>query len=203
MAETRRFRILVVDDHEVVNWGMRLLLTREPWVERCLTAVTAEQAIGYARRYRPHVALVDVFLGEHSGVDVARELRAAWSGIKILLFSGSAKVAPRMVRSAGAAGFVSKAWRPDDIARAVRMVGLGMALTPIAEGDQPPSSQLSQREREVLEMIAKGFTNEAIAAELSLSLHTVKQHASTIYRKLEVRNRAEAVQRGERLGYLD
>jgi two-component system response regulator DesR len=203
MDESRRLRILVVDDHEVVNWGIRLLLTRESWVERCVTAVTAEQAIACARRYEPHVALVDLFLAGRSGIDVSQEIREASPRTKILLFSGSAKLTPKTVRAAGAAGFVSKAWRPDDLARAVRMVGLGLALTPLGEKVEPSSSQLSQREREVLELIAKGYTNEVIGAELSLSLHTVKQHASAIYRKLEVRNRAEAVQRGERLGYID
>lgn len=120
---------------------------------------------------------------------------------KILLTSGGARVSTKTVRAAGASGFVSKAWRPDDLARAVRMVGLGLALTPMADVGES-TVQLSNREREVLHLIARGMTNAAIGRELSLSLHTVKQHASAIYRKLDVRNRAEAVQRGERLGHI-
>ena len=201
MSENRRFRVLVLDDHEVVNWGFRLVLSRESWVERCVTAVTVDQALAYARRYEPHVALIDLFLADRSGVDAARDLLAASPTTKILLTSGAARISRKAVRAAGAAGFVSKAWRPDDLARAIRMVGLGLALTPIGE-DVAATVLLSNRERDVLQLIAHGDTNEMIGRKLSLSLHTVKQHASQIYRKLGVRNRAEAVQRGEGLGYI-
>jgi len=202
VGEDVRFRVLVVDDQEIVTWGFRLLLTREAWVERCLTAVTGEQAVAYAKRFSPHVALVDVLLGDESGVEVARRLRTQSPSTKVLLTSGAARVSAKAVRAAGAAGFVSKAWRPDDLARAVRMVGLGLNLTPPSD-PEPTTSQLSPRERDVLQLIARGATNAQIGAELSLSLHTVKQHASAIFRKLGVTNRAAAVQRGERLGYIE
>jgi DNA-binding NarL/FixJ family response regulator len=202
MGAERRLRVLVVDDHEIVNWGFRVLLTREPWVERCVIADSGTQALAYARRYQPHVALVDVFLGEESGVDVARALRQAVPGTRILLTSGATKVSNKAVRSAGAFGYVSKSWRPDDLARAIRMVGLGLKLSPPEADESAAESQLTPRERKVLELIARGRTNGQIAADLCLSLHTVKQHASAIFRKLDVHNRAEAVQTGERLGYL-
>ena len=64
MSPERNLRVLVVDDHDVVHWGFRLLLTEQPWVERCLTASSVEEALEMARRYEPHVALVDLFLGE-------------------------------------------------------------------------------------------------------------------------------------------
>jgi two-component system response regulator DesR len=197
-----KFRVLVVDDQEIVTWGFRLLLTREPWVERCLTAVTSEQAVAHARRFAPHVALVDVFLADESGVEVSRRILSASPRTKVLLTSGVARISKKAVRSAGAAGFVSKAWRPDDLARAVRMVGLGLTLTTLSE-PAPVTTQLTPRERDVLLRIAQGATNAQIGSELSLSLHTVKQHASAIFRKLDVHNRAEAVQRGERLGYIE
>jgi DNA-binding NarL/FixJ family response regulator len=197
-----KLRVLVVDDHEIVTWGFRLLLTREAWVERCLTATTSEQAVAYAQRFAPHVALIDVFLAGESGVEVARRIRTASPRTKVLLTSGVARISTKAVRAAGAAGFVSKSWRPDDLARAVRMVGLGLNLTPPSE-PEPVTAQLTSREREVLQRIAHGATNAQIAADLALSLHTVKQHASAIFHKLDVHNRAEAVQRGERLGYIE
>jgi DNA-binding NarL/FixJ family response regulator len=197
-----RFRVLVVDDHEIVNWGFRLLLTREPWVERCVTTTDADQAVAYAQRFAPHVAIVDLFLNEGSGVDVSRRIRDVSPKTKVLLTSGGPRVSAKAIRAAGAAGFVSKAWRPPDLARALRIVGLGLHLTPPDEPELPPA-QLSAREREILQLIASGATNAQIGEQLSLSLHTVKQHASSIFRKLEVRNRAEAVQRGERLGYIE
>ncbi|HEX2126419.1 MAG TPA: hypothetical protein VHF45_07670, partial [Thermoleophilaceae bacterium] len=64
MSPDRNLRVLVVDDHDVVHWGFRLLLTEQPWVERCLVASSAAEALEMARRYEPHVALVDLFLGE-------------------------------------------------------------------------------------------------------------------------------------------
>jgi two-component system response regulator DesR len=201
-AHERKFRVLIVDDQEIVTWGFRLLFTREAWVERCVTAVTTEQAVVYAKRFTPHVALVDVLMGTESGVEVANKIRSVSPETRILLTSGAAKISPKAVRAAGAAGFVSKAWPPGDLARAVRMVGLGLNLTRPAE-PEPVTSQLTLRERDVLQGIANGATNAQIGAELSLSLHTVKQHASSIFRKLGVHNRAEAVQRGQRLGYIE
>ena len=189
-AHDRKFRVLVVDDQEIVTWGFRLLLTREAWVERCVTAVTTQQAVAYASRFMPHVALVDVLMGSES------------PDTRILLTSGAARISPKAVRAAGAAGFVSKAWPPEDLARAVRMVGLGLNLTRPAE-PEPVTSQLTPRERDVLQRIANGETNAQIGTDLALSLHTVKQHASSIFRKLDVHNRAEAVQRGQRLGYIE
>jgi two-component system response regulator DesR len=103
-------------------------------------------------------------------------------------------------RAAGASGFVSKDWEAHDVAMAVRMVGLGMTMFP-PQAD-PPASLLSEREKEVLDLIAAGSTNREIAERLYLSPHTVKEHTSALYRKLSARNRAEAVQRAQRVGLL-
>jgi DNA-binding NarL/FixJ family response regulator len=203
VSGVRRLRILVVDDHEVVNWGFRVLLTRQPWVERCVTATSQEQALAYTRRYEPHVALVDLFLDDDSGVDVARAIREVSATTRVLLVSGARTAPAKAVRAAGAAGYVSKSWSPDEMAAAVRLVGLGLnlALT-VPEVESPPATRLSGRERDVLELIATGKRNADIASELCLSVYTVKQHASAAYQKLGVRNRVEAVRRAERLGYL-
>ncbi len=66
----QRLRVLVVDDHDVVHWGFRLMLTQQPWVERCVAASNGDDAVELARRYRPHVAVVDLFIGEESGAQV-------------------------------------------------------------------------------------------------------------------------------------
>ena len=68
--------MLVVDDHEVVHWGFRLMLGEQPWVERCLSARNGEEALALARRYEPHVALVDLFVGQESGAEICERLRA-------------------------------------------------------------------------------------------------------------------------------
>jgi DNA-binding NarL/FixJ family response regulator len=196
----RRLRVLVVDDHDVVHWGFRLMLGQQPWVERCLAAKTAAEAVELARRYEPHVAVVDLFVGEESGPEIAERLRAAWAGAAVLLVSGAGRISPAAARAAGASGFVSKDLPAADIARAVRMVGLGHTVFPPTE--EPRGVRLSEREREVLGLVGTGATNREIAAALHLSPHTIKEHTSALYRKLEVRNRAEAVQRAQRLGLL-
>lgn len=201
-AERRKIRVLVVDDHDVVQWGFRLLLTEQPWVERCLTATTPEEAITLARRYEPQVALVDLFLGDSSGADLTEGIRNASPKTRVLLISGAGRISPHAARAAGASGFVSKDWGAQDVAKAVRAVGLGQTVF-VAQAADQPAAGLSDRERGVLALVASGATNREIAERLFLSPHTVKEHTSALYRKLKVRNRAEAVQRAQRLGLIE
>ena len=142
--DRRRLRVLIVDDHEVVHWGFRLLLSEQPWVERCLTALNGDEARELARRYEPHVALVDLFVGEESGAEMCEALRS----------------------------------------------------------ESPTGPPLTEREREVLDLVAGGATNREIAERLFLSPHTIKEHTSSLYRKLGARNRAEAVQKAQRIGLI-
>ena len=196
----RRLRVLIVDDHEVVHWGFRLMLGEQPWVERCLSARDAREAVALATRYEPHVALVDLFVGQESGAEICERLRALSPITNVLLISGAGRISPNAARAAGAAGFISKDWPAAEIAAAVRRVGLGQTVFRAHEGPQAPL--LTDREREVLEEIGSGATNREIAGRLYLSPHTVKEHTSSLYRKLQVRNRAEAVQKAQRLGLI-
>jgi len=193
-------RVLVVDDHDVVHWGFRLLFEHQPWVASCAAASTAEEAIEAAERLQPDVALVDLFLGSGSGSELCREIQATSPETRVLLISGAGTVSRAAARAAGATGFVSKDWAAADVVKAVRMVGIGMEVfEPSVEPDGPA---LSEREREVLTEIATGATNREIGERLYLSPHTVKEHTSSIYRKLDVRNRAEAVKDAQRLGLI-
>ena len=196
----RKLRVLVVDDHEVVHWGLRLMLGEQPWVERCLSARDGGQAMTLTQRYHPHVALVDLFVGQESGAEICERLRSASPSTNVLLISGAGRINPNAAKSAGAAGFISKDWPAADIAGAVRMVGLGMTV--FKPHESPGGPPLTEREREVLELVAGGATNREIAERLFLSPHTIKEHTSSLYRKLGVRNRAEAVQKAQRLGLI-
>jgi DNA-binding NarL/FixJ family response regulator len=191
-------RILVVDDHDVVHWGFRLMLGQMPWVDRCLSARNGAEALAVCRRYEPHVALVDLFLGVESGPEICERLRGEAPAPRVLLMSGAGGISPRAARAAGAAGFISKDWPAPEIAKLVRMVGDGQEV--FREVDSPAAPTLTDRESEILALIAGGATNREIAADLFLSPHTVKEHTSTLYRKLGARNRADAVQRAQRLG---
>jgi two-component system response regulator DesR len=189
---------MVVDDHDVIHWGFRLMLGQMPWVERCLSARTGAEAVAVCRRYEPHVALVDLFLGGESGPEICERLRAEAPAPRVLLMSGAGGISPRAARAAGAAGFISKDWPAPEIANLVRMAGDGMDVFLDPRDSTLPT--LTKRESEVLTLIAGGSTNREIADVLYLSPHTVKEHTSTVYRKLGARNRADAVQRAQRLG---
>jgi DNA-binding NarL/FixJ family response regulator len=181
-----------------VQWGFKVLLGRQRWVERCVVASDPEEGLATAERLKPHVALVDLFLGERSGAELCEAIRSASPKTRVLLISGIGWISPQAAKAAGASGFVSKDWSADEVAMAVRMVGRGMTV--FGRQEEAPATPLSDREREVLTLIASGATNREIAERLYLSPHTVKEHASALYRKLGVKNRAEATRRAERLG---
>ena len=195
-----RLSVLVVDDHDVVHWGFRLMLTQQPWVERCLSATTGPEALALAARYRPHVALVDLFIGEESGAEICERIRVEEPHTRVLLFSGAGDISPQAARAAGASGFAHKDWPARRIAAAVHAVGLGH--TTFEPHERRGTLGLSDRERAVLGLMASGATNPEIAEQLHLSKHTIKEHTSAVYRKLGVRNRIQAVQRAERLGLV-
>ena len=150
-------------------------------------------------RYRPHVALVDLFIGEESGAEVCERLRATEPATRVLLFSGAGEISPRAARAAGRVGLRLQglAGAPD------RQRGAdwsAWARRCSSAHDRQGALGLSDRERAVLELMASGATNPEIGEALHLSKHTVKEHSSAVYRKLGVRNRTEAVQRAQRLG---
>jgi two-component system response regulator DesR len=199
----RPIRLLIVDDHDVVHWGFRLMLSDLPWVERSLSARNRAEAIELSRRFTPAVALIDLFVGEESGPEICERLLGTVPELKVLLISGAGRISARAVRACGAAGFVPKSWPAADIARAVRMVALGMSIIePDNRSGEATTPVLTEREQEVLALVAEGSTNREIAMSLHLSPHTVKEYTSALYRKLDARNRAEAVQRAQRLGVL-
>jgi two-component system response regulator DesR len=201
-ALERPLRLLVVDDHDVVHWGLRIMLERLPWVERSYSAHDGAEAVASTTRNRIDLALVDLFVGPESGPEICERLHGVRPGVRVLLISGAGHISSRAAAACGASGFVSKDWRGTDIVRAVRMVAMGMSVfeDEAPEGQAGPA--LSERERQVLVLVADGSSNREIASELNISAHTVKEYASALYRKLEVRNRMEAVKRAEKFGLI-
>ena len=198
MAESP-LRVLIVDDHAVVQWGFKVLLGRQKWVERCMVASDPDEGLELAKRLqtarRPGRSVPRRALRRRA---LRGDPRSCSPQTRVLLISGVGWISPQAARTAGASGFVSKDWSADEVAMAVRMVGKGMTV--FGRQEEAPATPLSEREREVLALIASGRTNREIAAVLFLSPHTVKEHASALYRKLGVKNRAEAARRAERLG---
>src|SRR5579871_1026400 len=98
----RRLRVLVVDDHDVVHWGFRVLLVEQPWVERCLAARTGAEALDLVRTFEPQVALVDLFLAGESGAELCGSIRRESPSTRVLLISGAGRMSAATARAAGA-----------------------------------------------------------------------------------------------------
>jgi DNA-binding NarL/FixJ family response regulator len=195
-------RVLVVDDHDVVHWGLRIMLERLEWVERSWSARTGAEALKLAATEEIDLALIDLFVGSESGAEICERLHLVRPGVKVLLISGAGQISRRAAASCGASGFVTKDRRGGDLVRAVQLVANGLTAFEPEEpiGDKP---ELSARERQVLSLLSSGATNREIAGRLHLSPHTVKDYTSSLYRKLEVRGRIAAAKRAEELGLID
>src|SRR5437763_2613769 len=124
----RKLRVLVVDDHDVVHWGFRMLLGEQPWVERCLAARSGAEALALCHRFEPHVALVDLFLAGESGADVCESIRRSCPATRVLLISGAGRMSPAAARAAGASGFGSKDLEAPTVAAGGRIGGMGMTM---------------------------------------------------------------------------
>jgi len=185
----------------MVRTGLRLVLSRQEWVARCLGAADSDESVALARRYAPHVALIDIQLGDESGLDVCRALLREIPALNVILMSGSGRVSRAVALAAGARGFFPKDWSCDAIVSAVYRVSMGKTV--FLKADDPADSRrLSRRELDVLQQLVNGLSNREAASVLHLSRHTVKQHTCSVYRKLNVRNRAEAASRARLLGLV-
>lgn len=193
-------RILVVDEHPLLLAGLRAVLTEAPWVENCLVADSAEAAMQIARRHYPQVVLVSTSLGGRSGPELCRTLRERMPHVRVVLMFGDGRMPAALASSLGAVAALSKNMAPGAILMSIKHVAEGGRVFP--KGTTTPAAKLSRRELDVLHHLADGLSNPETAASLKLSRHTIKQHTSSVYRKLGVRNRAEAASRAQELGLL-
>jgi DNA-binding NarL/FixJ family response regulator len=195
----RRLRLLIADDYEAAQLGLRGLFSAQTWVERCVPARSGAEAVARARRYRVDVALVNLFVGSESGLDVAARVSREVPETRVVLIGPVGRTSAEAARAAGAVGLLSTDLSAPDLLRSVHVAGLGFSVfATLPQG----SGLLNERERAVLDLIAEGATNREIAGRLTISPDTVKGNVSQLCRKLGVRNRAEAVRRGQRLGLI-
>lgn len=202
-----RIAVLLVDDHEVVRVGLRSLLARERGIKVVGEAGSAAEAVAQATRLQPNVVVMDVRLPDQSGVDACREIRACQPKVQVIMLTSyaddEAVVASFM---AGAAGYLLKQIRGQELVRAIETVAAGQSLLDpavtqsvlnrmkrLASGHQLDEiTALSAQERKVLALVAEGKTNKEIANDLDLSDKTVKNYLSNIFTKLNLSRRAEA-----------
>ena len=205
--------MLVVDDHEVVREGLRAFLELQDGIEVAGEAADGEEAIAIAERLDPDVVLMDLVMPRLDGLGAMRELRERVPRARVIVltsFLDDDKLLPAL--RAGAAGYLLKNAPPPELARAVRAAHAGEALLdPVVAarlvetlaGDGDPLDRLTPREREVLELIGRGFPNKRIARRLEVSEKTVKTHVGHVLAKLGVTDRTQAAVVAVRAGLVD
>ena len=208
-------RVLVVDDHAVVRAGLRRVLDAEEDIETVGEAPSADRAVFEALESKPDVVLLDVVMPGKSGIEGMPALLQAVPGIRVLVLSMQDD--PHYVREAfeaGASGYILKEAADTDVVEAVRLVASGeryvhstlgarLVAAESEERRRAESDPLSEREREVLRLLALGHTNQEIAAVLYISVRTAETHRAHIMRKLGLSNRAELVRYALDHGLVD
>lgn len=204
-------RVLVCDDHALFRRGLQMVLEQEPDLELVGEAADGEEVVVRAQELMPDVILMDVRMPRMSGIEAAREIKEALPHVKILMLTISDDEADLYEAiKAGASGYLLKEIPIEEVAQAIRSVWAGQSrispsmasklLTEFAamsrateEKPQMPAPRLTDREMEVLRLVAQGLNNRDIAAKLFISENTVKNHIRNILDKLHLHSRMEAV----------
>jgi two-component system, NarL family, response regulator NreC len=209
--ETETTTIVLADDHTVVRNALRLLLDAEPGFEVVAEAGDAEAAVRYVRGHKPTVLILDLNMPGRSSLEAVPEIRTASPGTEIVVLTmQNEPVYARRALQAGVRGYVLKEAADAELVQAVRSAAHGDTyLQPtlgakLAAGvDERNGDELSERERDVLRLIALGHTNAEIAERLYISIRTVESHRAHIQQKLRVSSRAELVRYALKHGFVE
>lgn len=207
--------VVLADDHAVVRSGIRQFLESSGEIKVVGEARDGEEAIALIMKSNPDVVVLDIQMPKATGIEVTRRLRASASKVGILILTAfDEDPYVHAVLKAGANGFVLKTATPEDIVKAVKDVYQGQSvldstiahriMTKLTQGsDDLLYESLTEREFEVLNLVAKGFTNKAIGVQLSISDRTVQGHLAHIFTKLQSGSRTEAVMKAVSLGWIE
>jgi DNA-binding NarL/FixJ family response regulator len=209
-----RIRVLIADDHPLFRKGLRGLLESVTGIEVVGEATEGEEAIALTERLQPDVILMDIHMPGVNGIEATRRILHVSSSVGVLvltMYEDDDSVFAAM--RAGARGYLLKGVDQAEVLRAIKAVSSGEAIfspsiarrlihyfSTLEKTVSPVFPELTDREREVLALIAQGHTNAAIAEKLVLSPKTVRNHVSTIFSKLQVASRAEAIIRARDAG---
>ncbi len=214
MAEP--IQVLIADDHTIVRSGVRMLLDAEPEFRVVGEAVDGQEALAMIEKLHPDVVLMDISMPGMGGLEATRQIKARWPEIKVLVLTmhRTEEYFFEMLK-AGASGYVLKVARPGELIQAVRVVGRGemylypTMTEPLVRGyldkENTPSEEsanLSPREKEILYLVAKGYSGKEIAEKLVISPSTVHTHRTNLMAKLGLNNRRELVQYAREHGLL-
>ncbi|MBX3061205.1 MAG: response regulator transcription factor [Anaerolineae bacterium] len=210
-------RVLLADDHAVVRAGIRQFLEQAADIAVIAEADDGEMARTLIGQHKPDVAVLDIQMPKATGIEVTRWVRAHFPEVGVLVLTAyDDDPYVTAVLQAGANGYVLKTAAPASIIQAVRDVHEGKSvLDPAITGrllahiagraaaDLPVYEEVTEREREVLALAAKGYTNKAIGVQLGISDRTVQGHLAKIYQKLDTGSRTEAVMKAVSLGLIE
>jgi len=215
MSDTHpKIRVLLADDHPLVRSGTRQLLEFEGDIQVVAEAEDGQQAKALVKLHQPDVAVLDIQMPGATGIEVARWIRTHSIDTGVLILTAYEDDPYVLaVLQAGANGYVLKTAPPEEVLRAVREVYEGKLVLDKAIAsklnaqneearESAPIEQLTEREMEVLKLAGRGYTNKAIAVQLSISDRTVQGHLAHIFAKLQATSRTQAVMRAVSLGWL-
>lgn len=214
-----KIQLLLVDDHEMVRTGLKMLLESQSDLVIVAEASNGAQAVQMVSDYKPDVVIMDITLPDMSGIEATRKIKESHPDVSIvaLTIHEDEQYFFEMLQ-AGAAGYVPKRAAPDDLIDAIHAayedeiyLYPSLAKTLVEDflerthldNDEASLDVLTPREKEVLELLAKGNSNEKIADLLSISKHTVARHRENLMRKLEIHNRSELVKYAIRKGLIN
>ena len=208
-------RVLIADDHPVFRFGLRALLESQSDILVLGEAASGDDAIRMTASLKPDIVLMDINMPGTNGIEATRQITRNTPAIKVLLFTMIDDETVFTGMQAGARGYLLKGAHGEETLRAVRAVANGEVIFSPGIAEQmmtyfaremkttadAPFPELTTREREILDFIAQGFTNGAIAEQLVLSPKTIRNHVSNIYSKLQVATRSEAIIKAREAGF--
>jgi two-component system response regulator DevR len=217
--QPKPLRILIVDDHAVVRRGLQAVLEDEEGLEVVGEAASGQESVAKARALRPDVVLMDIRMGEGddaSGIDACRQIRSELPGTQVIMFTSYGERESVLSSiMAGATGFLTKNVGHAQLVEAIRAAGRGESLldpsvtrdvidrlAQLSKAPRKPEDVLSEREKEVLLLIAQGCTNKEIGTRLFVSPYTARNHVIRILDKLGLSRRSEAAAEAVKLGLL-